>query len=272
MSDRIEHLKKLIKLAEKKIFSLQEALILSTDASIRFKYEYELEAEQEKLGKLNAELKGLGVILSDTEDNAENTEETEIKRPKKVFISYSHKDSNFVNILKMHLEIHLEVLSKKENISFIIDTEHLKYADNFEEFIRKSVKKSNYTLVIISKNSLRSPWVIKECVEALKYEDILEEKKFFPIFIDDDFLENSFLYQITEYLEKEIEDISDEIKKLLDRNIDFNSLMYKRNLLTYMYKNIDTVLTTLRRRLAADFTTAEKTLENLPKVIKFLKS
>lgn len=70
----------------------------------------------------------------------------------KVFISYSHKDSDFVLKLKDKLE--------DKQVEILIDIEKLKYGDNIKDFISKTVRTTDYTVQVISINSLRSPYVM----------------------------------------------------------------------------------------------------------------
>jgi hypothetical protein len=67
---------------------------------------------------------------------------------KSVFISYSHKESNYALKMKASLEL--------QDIDVIIDAEDNVAGSQIESFIEQSIKKTSNTVSIISLNSLLS--------------------------------------------------------------------------------------------------------------------
>ena len=94
-----------------------------------------------------------------------------------VFISYSQKDSGFVDTLAINL------VKKKHHIW--MDRWELKVGDSLVEKIQEALVGSSAILVILSKNSIQSPWFRRELNSGLVRE--LEERKtlIIPCIIDD---------------------------------------------------------------------------------------
>ncbi|GAK57953.1 TIR protein [Candidatus Vecturithrix granuli] len=87
-----------------------------------------------------------------------------------IFISYSRKDAAFVERLKTALEA--------GKIGITIDTESLAFGDNLQEFVDRSVRETDLTIAVISRNSLQSVLVVAEALETLMYEKVLGRKKY----------------------------------------------------------------------------------------------
>ena len=118
----------------------------------------------------------------------------ENKPMKTLFISYNHKDLAFVNQLKIDLE--------KADIPLIIDIEHMRFGDNIQEFIERSVQESDITLSVISDNSLKSPWVMLETLETFQQENFNKVLRYIPIVIDTQFQSQVFSSKLIENIEK----------------------------------------------------------------------
>lgn len=94
-----------------------------------------------------------------------------------VFISYSHRDKDFVDQLAMHLV--------KNNVYVWVDRWELAAGDSLIQRVQDFLKGSSALLVILSKASLESEWCKKELACGLMRE--LEERKavVIPVLIED---------------------------------------------------------------------------------------
>jgi TIR domain-containing protein len=79
----------------------------------------------------------------------------EKKNIKTVFVSYSHKDIDFLNRLK----VHLKPFEKSGSIDLWADTE-IKAGDKWEEEIKKALKRSAIAILLISADFLASDFII----------------------------------------------------------------------------------------------------------------
>lgn len=94
-----------------------------------------------------------------------------------VFISYSHKDAEFVNRLSVAL------ISK--NIKVWKDSWKTLAGDSFVKKIQSGIEGASHFCIVLSRNSLKSKWVEKEIREALLVESSGGEIVILPLVIDD---------------------------------------------------------------------------------------
>jgi tetratricopeptide (TPR) repeat protein len=89
------------------------------------------------------------------------------------FISYNHKDQEFVERLYSRL--------KDARVPVWFDAKDVKGGRKLHEQIVKQIREHDKLLIILSKNSLRSDWVKTEICEALKGRGRRKRAKLFPI-------------------------------------------------------------------------------------------
>lgn len=89
----------------------------------------------------------------------------------KVFISYTHKDAEFVRKLVEGLE--------EIDVRPLYDQIELKVGDDIRTAVDDMIDRSDYFAFVISKNSAESAWAKKEIEQAAK-----REKRILPIVLD----------------------------------------------------------------------------------------
>ena len=178
----------------------------------------------------------------------------------KVFISYSRKDSAFVECLKTALEA--------GKVGVTIDVESLAFGDDLHEFVERSVRETELTIAVISRNSLQSVWVIAEALETLMYEKVLGRKKYLPIYIDASFLDDGLYLQIVEQIDASLATLKDLTVQGMDRHLGTAHLDQKRDRFLTLRNNLATILKKLADVLVADFSSEAKFTENLPKLLE----
>lgn len=94
-----------------------------------------------------------------------------------VFISYSHKDAEFVDRLSVRLV--------ENNIKVWKDDMKIVAGDTFMSKIQAGIEGASYFCIVLSKNSLKSKWVKEEINEALIRESKERGIVILPILIDD---------------------------------------------------------------------------------------
>jgi len=90
------------------------------------------------------------------EDNLMNNQQ------KRVFISHATKDDDFVKKLRESLE--------KYKIPVWIDSRNLRGGSKLEPEIETAIKNAKHTIVVLSPNTVNSPWVRKEIKKSLEIE------------------------------------------------------------------------------------------------------
>ena len=94
----------------------------------------------------------------------------------KVFLSYSHQDQKYADLISKYLsDAGHEVWQDKLN---------LRVGDNLIEKVNRGIKEAQAFVVIVSRNSLRSKWVMNE-FSALALGDLSsEDRRVIPVLID----------------------------------------------------------------------------------------
>jgi hypothetical protein len=186
----------------------------------------------------------------------------EMQKPK-IFISYNHKDAGFVNdILRRFEEAHMGV---------IIDANNLKFGEDINEFIKISTANTQFTLSIVSKNSLLSPWVILETLEALVHERVDKNIKYLPVIIDNSVIDNTFYQEAKTIIRKGIHELVELIYKESKELNHTKSLENQKGRLIELLNNFDTVIDRLKTHLFIDFSTSENIEKNFPKLVEQIK-
>lgn len=132
-----------------------------------------------------------------------------------VFISYSSKDSDFVEKLSLNLV--------KSRINVWLDKWAMQPGDSLIEKIQLGLIESSFLLVILSKNSVESQWCKKEINSGLLRE--LEEKKvvIIPILLEECeiplFLKEKLYADFTGEFDKGFQTLIRPLKKLSSEHI-----------------------------------------------------
>ena len=94
-----------------------------------------------------------------------------------IFISYSHKDKDFVDRLALILV--------DKRIKVFVDRWEMKLGDSITTKIQDAISEASYLMIILSKSSVASDWCKREITSALMLE--LERKRIvlLPILIED---------------------------------------------------------------------------------------
>ena len=145
----------------------------------------------------------------------------------KVFISHSTQDKKFVNLLSTRLA--------KDGIQVWTDSKELSVGDNIKEKINDAIKKTDYFIVVLSKNSTNSNWVNFE-LSATRLNEISKQQNIIlPVLIEDceipfslrDRLFSDFRFSFDEGYGKISQSIKNTVneksyKKLTEKLINFN--------------------------------------------------
>ncbi|MEO6931679.1 MAG: toll/interleukin-1 receptor domain-containing protein, partial [Chitinophagaceae bacterium] len=126
-------------------------------------------------------------VINAMEKELSDLTEKKISRAAKpsVFISYNHHDQPTAFLLRDALE--------KEGFDVILDSDDMLAGTPIKQFITDSVKNSDTTLLIASRNSLKSGWVGTEIVNTQYFHLFFPQKKFRACYVDESFTEKDFV-------------------------------------------------------------------------------
>lgn len=108
---------------------------------------------------------------------AKETRHVDQKQKRVVFISHSSKDKGFVRQLAADL--------LAAEIDVWLDELRIKVGDSIPQKIAQGLAESDFFLIVISHNSVASPWIQKELDNALVKEIERRRVHVFPVKIDD---------------------------------------------------------------------------------------
>jgi len=94
----------------------------------------------------------------------------------KVFISHSSKDHNFTMLLAEKL--------KKDFTDIWIDEWELQAGDSIVQKISEGIRKSSFFIIVLSKYSIKSNWVLRELNSALMRQLTKDDVKILPILLE----------------------------------------------------------------------------------------
>jgi hypothetical protein len=95
-----------------------------------------------------------------------------------VFISYSHKDTEFLN----RLLVHLQPLESEGVIEFWVDTK-IKPGDEWRTEIEKALKRARAAILLVSADFLASEFIVKNELPPLLNKAEMEGTRIIPIII-----------------------------------------------------------------------------------------
>ena len=153
------------------------------------------------------------------------------------FISYSHFDKVEAEKVKAFLE--------NKGISVLIDENSLQPGEDIKSFILQNIRKSAYTLCIISRNSLLSSWAMQEVVQSKHAEDF-SQSKFIGAYIDGTSFDRQSVNVILDEVENEIQDIQNDITIRLKKGIGIEDLQPDLERLKNLKHNLPKIIKWLR--------------------------
>lgn len=225
--------------------------ILGSDLLVQRGFYSYLRDRAEELGKTDSEDESNGLNRSGGEKSMSRTN---------VFISYNHSDRETAQKLKYALKSH--------GIQVIIDSDSIHSGESIYDFIGKSIKASDFTIAIVSKNSLLSAWVSMEIVETMNDQEG-SEVKFIPCNIDSSFFKRDFPETVFDFVKEELDSIDTLIEKRLKRGVGISDLESERKRYRDLNHNLDAILKKLKESLCTDIS-SEKFESNLPKILEVL--
>lgn len=151
----------------------------------------------------------------------------------KVFISYSHQDKHIIPALKTAFE--------NTGIELVFDEKDMAGGQKIEDFIN-TIRDVDVVMPLISKESLSSPWVIREIKTTLEKTD----KHLYPCGLDQTFLDKDFITRASHMVDEKIADVDDRIKKRGKANT--SDLFQERSRWSDYFEDLPRVINELNKR------------------------
>ncbi|MEM9544553.1 MAG: patatin-like phospholipase family protein [Bacteroidota bacterium] len=160
-----------------------------------------------------------------------------------VFISYNHNDSSIA------FEIRDFLIANDINV--LID-ESMLAGEFISDFIRSSISNSDYTLSIVSNNSLQSGWVSIETIESIYKSKYDKKKVLIACYLENDFFDDEYASTIVDKIDKEIDNLKALADRYHEQRINTNDLDNKKTRLYNLRQNITSIIGYLKSTLCID--------------------
>ncbi|MCI4667432.1 MAG: toll/interleukin-1 receptor domain-containing protein [Bacteroidia bacterium] len=176
---------------------------------------------------------------------------------KTVFISYNHNDQEVARKIEAYLEA--------GGINVIRDEDSTDPGENLSQFSIDSVRNSDYTISLISKNSLRSLWVMIETLDNQFAERLEGRRKLIPTYLDKNFLNNDYIDDVYDLMEAKLKDVNDRIDKYLAKNRNTRHLNTQKTNLMKFLNEFDGIIDTLNQLRCMDLSeeSFERSMEEI---------
>lgn len=182
---------------------------------------------------------------------------------KTVFISYNHKDKELASKIELFLE--------DKGINVIRDEDSTAPGEDLKEFSINAVKSSDYTLSLISENSLDSVWVMIETLDTQSAGKFEGRKRLIPVYSDKSFLSDDFVDKVYDTMEGELDEVNNRLKKYIEKERDTRFLNTKKTNLKKFLNEVDGFIDTLRGLKSIDL--REANFENgMKEIIDYVNS
>jgi len=182
---------------------------------------------------------------------------------RKVLVSYSHQDDQFVSLLVTALE--------SGAVDVTVDFKSLRLGDHIDEFIKMAVRATEWTILVVSKSSIRSPWVMAEFLETVLYERFQEHSRLLPVTLDKSVFELGLSIEIDKELEVKILEVNGLIKEALKRHMDIDRFAAVRRRLLDLKNNVGNALARLNSVLVGDFSDQSQFNLNVAKLVEAIQ-
>ena len=128
----------------------------------------------------------------------------------KVFISYNHQDKEQARAVRQFLE--------QKGVAVTIDEEDLDPGESIEAFINESLKKVDFVISMVSKNSLQSTWVSTESTMSMVLQKTTENTCI-PVSLDHALFDANFYFESIDAIDAKVKEARSNISKALERGI-----------------------------------------------------
>lgn len=164
---------------------------------------------------------------------------------KKIFISYNHKDMEYIDII--------DDFFKMKGFNLTRDIRDLKYTDNIEDFMKK-IREHDFFILFLSENYFKSVNCMKELFLAIN--DIEFQKKVLPIVKEDSFYSEDTTLEIYKYWAQQVKKFEEKLKGIdpTDTYSFFEEQNMRKNILINITKNTFE----LRKLLSVTFESEKK--------------
>ncbi|MCU0444274.1 MAG: TIR domain-containing protein [Microscillaceae bacterium] len=190
--------------------------------------------------------------------------QTDNSAKKDVFISYSTKDQTAKNYIK-------EVFDEA-GITYFLDEVSLELGEDIERSLEENLNRTNFTVLLVSKNSLFSTWVSLESIHRLRQQEYSKTTTFLPVLVDLEVMDLEFpIEMINHYKNKheELEAIREKAKKAGLPTKVYNDEIER---IDVIIPQVGEIVQKIKNGLSANFADENRKEADLAKLIRTIKA
>jgi hypothetical protein len=183
---------------------------------------------------------------------------------KDVFISYSTKDQTAKNYIK-------EVFDEA-GITYFLDEVSLELGEDIERSLEENLNRTNFTVLLVSKNSLFSTWVSLESIHRLRQQEYSKTTTFLPVLVDLEVMDLEFpIEMINHYKNKhdELEALREKAKKAGLPTKVYNDEIER---IDVIIPQVGEIVQKIKNGLSANFADENRKEADLAKLIRTIKA
>jgi hypothetical protein len=185
--------------------------------------------------------------------------------PKKdVFISYSTKDQAAKNYIKAVFD--------EAEITYFLDEVSLELGEDIERSLEENLNRTNFTVLLVSKNSLFSTWVSLESIHRLRQQEYRKTITFLPVLVDLEVMDWEFpIEMINHYKNKhdELEALREKAKKAGLPTKVYNDEIER---IDVIIPQVGEIVQKIKNGLSANFADENRKEADLAKLIRTIKA
>jgi uncharacterized protein (UPF0147 family) len=182
---------------------------------------------------------------------------------KDVFISYSTKDQAAKDELCQ--------LFDNEGITHWLDETSLNLGGNIVDGINEGLRKTRFTVLLVSENSLLSTWVSHESLFRLKQEVFTQQVSFIPVIIDKIVFDDNFPFEMYDKFAAEIKRQRELRQKAEERQMKTEMYSTRIERLEEILPDVTKIIAKITEGLSANFTEPARKTADLAKLVQTIK-
>ncbi|MDX2305002.1 MAG: toll/interleukin-1 receptor domain-containing protein [Microscillaceae bacterium] len=179
---------------------------------------------------------------------------------KDVFISYSTKDQEAKTYIKNIFD--------REGITYFLDEVSLELGADIQHRLEAGLQDTHFTVLLVTRNSLFSPWVSLESIQRLKQEEFHKKVSFLPVLFDQEIFKPEFPIEMLEHFKKKKTEYEALRTKAVTAGLDTKMYNDEIERIEEIIPQVDDIVQKIKNSLSANFADEKRKIEDEKKLIK----
>jgi hypothetical protein len=183
---------------------------------------------------------------------------------KDVFISYSTKDQAAKDYIKKVFD--------QEGITYFLDEVSLELGEDIERSLEDNLDRTNFTVLLVSKNSLFSTWVSLESIHRLRQQEYTKITTFLPVLIDLEVMDLEFPIEMINYYKNKHDELEALREKAKTAGLPTKVYNDEIERIDQIIPQVGEIVQRIKNGLSANFVNESRKEVDLAKLISTIKA